>query len=165
VPQEIRTAPARNLGVAQVQQSPAISIGQSVRWGGTIVATQNLADATEIEVLSRPLDHEGEPRLGSRGEGRFIARFAGFLDPAEYAKDRELTVVGAILRIDTRKVGSYPYPYPVVAAQSRYLWPQREQVLLYPYPDPWYGPGWGPWPGAWGPWPYAPGFRPWWGPW
>lgn len=165
IPQAIRTAPAKPLSVAQVQQAPAGLEGRRVRWGGSIVATVNLPQATEIEVLSRPLSRDGEPRTWDPGEGRFVARIAGFVDPAEYAKDRALTVEGTLLRLETRMVGDYPYAYPVVAAEARHLWPEAPPPSASPYPGPWgwpgYGPGWGPWGG----WPYGPGFGPWRGPW
>ncbi len=169
IPQTIRTAPAQPLTVAQAQQSPDRLKGQRVRWGGSIVSTVNLAQTTEIEVLSRPLDREGEPRTWLSGEGRFIARVSGFVDPAEYAKDRELTVEGPLMGLSTRKVGDYPYAYPVVAAETRYLWPQTEPPSAYPYPWPWGWSGYGPWRGPWGgPWgnPWGPGpYGPWWEPW
>lgn len=163
IPQAIRTEPAQPTTVAQVQQAPAALAGRQVRWGGRIVATINLPDSTEIEVLSRALNTDGRPRTGAPGQGRFIARATGFLDPAEYAEDRELTVTGPILGVETRKVGEYPYAYPVVAAQTRYLWPKSLPPPVYPGPWPgWpYGPGFGPW---WGP-GWGPGWGPWWGPW
>jgi outer membrane lipoprotein len=159
----------RSLTVAQAQRGADVYSGQRVRWGGSILAVRNLPDSTEIEVLSRPLDRDGEPRADADGTGRFIARIAGFIDPAEYAEDRLLTVVGLIDGVETRDVGEYPYRYPVIAVSSRYLWPVVEPDP-YPYGYPWYygGYGYGPWHGPWygsgfGPW-YGPGFRPWYGP-
>ena len=165
IPQPIRVAPTGPLTVAQVQQAPAPVEGRRVRWGGSIVATINQPQTTEIEVLSRPLSRDGEPSLWEPGEGRFIARIAGFVDPAEYAKDRALTVEGPLLRLETRNVGEYPYAYPVVAAEARYLWPEAPPPSAYPGPVPWGWSGYGPWGGPWGGWPYGPGLGPWWGPW
>ena len=66
VPQAIRGDPAEGalkpVSVAQVQQDAESYRGQRVRWGGSIIAVRNLPDNTEIEVLSRPLDSDGEPR-------------------------------------------------------------------------------------------------------
>jgi outer membrane lipoprotein len=157
VPQAIRIAPAAAVSVTQVQQDPTKYVGQRVRWGGTIIAVENGKHTTGIELLARPLDSDGEPRADLPGVGRFIARIPAFADPAEYPKDRLLTVVGKVEGIETRPVGDYPYRYPVVAAETRYLWPQPVRpAYLYPYPYPWYGPWYGPWYPPWGPW---------WGPW
>ena len=174
VPQAIRADPAEGalkpVSVAQVQQGAESYRGERVRWGGSIIAVRNLPDNTEIEVLSRPLDSDGEPRADADGTGRFIARVPGFIDPAEYKKDRLLTVVGLIDGVETQDVGEYPYRYPVIAVSSRYLWPEVDSAP-YPYGNPWYygGYGYGPWFGSgygpgFGPW-YGPGFRPWYGPW
>ncbi|WP_295441616.1 Slp family lipoprotein [uncultured Thiodictyon sp.] len=159
IPKAIRTAPVTAVTVAQVQQEPARYPDQRVRWGGTIIAVNNLADVTEIEVLSRPLDSDGEPHSGEPGTGRFIARVTGFLDPAEYQKERALTVVGTLAGVQTRPVGDYRYAYPLLRVESRYLWPKAAPPVTYaPYGYPgWYGP-WGPWG------PYGLGYDPWFAP-
>jgi outer membrane lipoprotein len=138
-------------------------MGRTVRWGGTIVSVTNRAHSTEIEILARPLDGDGEPRPGAPGEGRFLAEAQGFLDPAEYPNDRSLTIAGPLLRVETRQVGEYPYVYPVVRADSRWLWPESPPPYLYPGygPWPWGGPWYDPW--RWpfyGP-PYGIYARPW----
>jgi outer membrane lipoprotein len=159
VPQAIRTAPRPVLSVAQVQQDPNNFLGQRVRWGGTIIAVVNGKRTTDIELLARPLDDDGEPRASAAAEGRFIARIRGFADPAEYPNDRRLTVVGKVEGVETRDVGDYPYRYPVMAAETLYVWPKPEPPPYpypYLYPYPWYGPWYSPWYRPWGPW---------WGPW
>ncbi len=144
LPQVIREAPAKAIEVAQVQQDPARLTGQRVRWGGTIIAMTNLPASTEIEVLARRLNADGEPRIQSEGNGRFIAQVPYFLDPAEYEKARSLTVVGILAGVQTRSVGDFRYAYPVVRVETRYLWPKRPPPMAYgPYGYPGYGyPGW-----------------------
>ena len=112
--------------------------------------------STEIEVLARLLDRNGKPRSGSSAQGRFIAETAGFVVPAEYPKDRDLTVVGIVTGVETRAIGDYPYRYPVIAVETRYLWPEPQLPLAYPYPGPWVGSWSDP---VWGPWSRPPGFR------
>jgi len=160
VPATIRTAPAVTVDLAQVQRDPARFTGQPVRWGGTIIAVRNHPDNTEIEVLARPLDAVGAPRAGSEGQGRFMARVGSFLDPAEFGVDRELTVVGPITGTETRPVGDYPYLYPIVRVEHRYLWPAAPP----PSADVYYGPGFSPFYGPWyDPW-FGSGFSPWYRP-
>jgi outer membrane lipoprotein len=161
VPGAIRDGGA-SLTVAQVQQAPQSAIGQSVRWGGTILAVRNLPDRSEIELLARPLAHDGEPRAAAKPVGRFIAEVSGFVDPAEYPQDRRLTVFGAVREVVVREIGEYPYHYPVVTASSRYLWPLERWPVAgpsslyargawvwgppyWPYPGPFYGPYYRPW--------------------
>ena len=140
-PEAIRQAPAGQPGVSEVQQEPERFVGTTVRWGGTIIKVENRPDTTLIEVLARPLSSKGRPDADAGGEGRFVARFEGFLDPEEYARDRLLTVTGKIAGIRERPVGEYRYRYPLVIPDSFYLWPVEQPASYYPYyPGPFYDP-------------------------
>ncbi|MEA3274407.1 MAG: Slp family lipoprotein [Pseudomonadota bacterium] len=152
VPQAIREAPAVSVTVEQVQRQPTGFIGQPVRWGGTILAVHNRERVTEIELLARPLSASGEPRTGSSGGGRFLAEIKGFLDPANYPAKRLLTLAGRLDRVETRAVGEYPYSFPIVRADTLYLWPEPLPPQ-YPYPPYWYDPWYYPW--------YRPSYYPW----
>lgn len=152
VPDSIRDPSATTVEVSQVQTQPNRYLGQRVRWGGTILGVSNREHTTEIEVLSRRLGHDGAPVSDSRGQGRFIAEVPGFLDPAEYAKDRKLTLVGTLSGMETRPVGDYPYRYPVLRVESRHLWPKPVSPGLYGPPYPWFSPWYDPW--------YDPFYRP-----
>jgi outer membrane lipoprotein len=158
VPEAIRESPPRPVAVAAAQRSPNDFLGHRVRWGGTIIAVHNRERTTEIEVLSRPLGADGEPREEEPGEGRFIVLLEGFADPADYPKKRLLTAAGTLVRVETRPVGEYPYPYPVVTAGSLYLWPEPPPPPPpWYYADPWYSPWYRPWR-PWYPW-YDPWYR------
>lgn len=158
VPQAIRKAPAAVPTVAEVQQAAPGYLGQRVRWGGTILAVRNQAEATEVELLARPLRDGGEPHGEAPGAGRFLAEVPGFLDPAEYPEGRLLTLSGRLVRVETRPVGEYPYRFPVMSAEVWHLWPEAPEpvyvappALYYPWYDPWYFPGFRPWYHPWRP--------------
>lgn len=142
--------------VRAVQGEPARYLGREVRWGGEILSLHNRAGSTEIEIYARPLSRDSEPRPDG-GEGvRFIARLAGFVDPAEYSPGKRLTVRGRLAEAIMRPIGEYPYRYPVVDAQVYRLWevykPAPEPAWYRdPYHDPWWP--WGPW-GPYRHWPY-----------
>jgi outer membrane lipoprotein len=158
VPPSIRSGAADALTVAQARESGGQPAGTRVRWGGRILAVHNAPDTTQVQVLSLPLSRDGEPQREGGGQGRFIARVQGFLDPAVYAEGRLLTVYGVLAGAETRPVGEYAYVYPVVDVVDRHLW---EEVQPAPPRDPWcdpwdpfygypYGwPGWRPWPHCW----------------
>jgi outer membrane lipoprotein len=157
IPQTIREAPADNPSLEAVRASPADYMTRQVRWGGKLIETANRQDATWLTVLGASLSKDGEPQPGEDNAGRFIAIVPQFLDPKVYAADRKVTVTGTLLRTETRLVGEFPYTYPVVQAQSWYLWPKEPEAPYgYPYPG-WYDPWYGPWPGPWySPWyPYG----------
>lgn len=153
VPEPIRTAPPAEVHVEEVRTAPQTFLGTTVRWGGHIVAVRNLRDTTLIEIVARRLDQEGRPLEEDRSSGRFLAKVAGFLDPAIYAAGRELTVRGQIEGVIEQPIGEFPYTYPLVRAERVHLWPPRPvRVPARPYYyDPfWYDP-WYPWG-----WPYYP---------
>lgn len=149
-PEPIRENIAANPTIGQVQQNIAQYKDSRVRWGGEIFSISNLASHTKLEIISRPLNESAKPQPVDASNGRFIAVFKGFLEPASFAKGRYVTVIGNVTELESSKIGSYEYQYPVVLVDSFYLWPQ-EQYMYAPYPrhydpffyDPWYP--WYPW--------------------
>lgn len=135
--------------------------GERVRWGGRLVETRPDASQTCFEVLGTPLGASARPRGEDTTLGRFLACREGFYDPAVFAVDREITVIGSIEDVETRSIGEYPYPYPRVAAEVVFLWPERDDSEVY-----YVGAlGWYPHPYGWGsyrlrPWHTHPKARP-----
>lgn len=153
VPEAIRTEAPGNVQIAEVHEHPPQFRNAAVRWGGSIVSTRNERDHTIIEIVGRELDKEGRPRQEDRSLGRFLAKVNGFLDPAIYKAEREVTVHGRVEAVVEQAIGEYRYSYPVVLAEAAYLWPPRLHPPRYPYHDPYYYDPWYPWG-----WPY---YRPW----
>ena len=159
LPPELREPPVPDLSVAEVQAAPLDHAGQLVRWGGKILEVRNRPQVTEVEVLATALGDSGVPAVDGAGLGRFIAEIPGFLDPAEYPKDRRITVAGPVTGSRTRSVGDYPYSYPVVAATQYRIWaPPVPDPYWHRYPyygPPFYPWGWGhPWYPWYPRWPY-----------
>jgi len=155
VPLLIRQGPLDSPAPAVVREQDGDYAGQTVRWGGMLIATGNEEHFTRLTVLALPLTRDGEPGSGDDSLGRFIAIVPGFLDPKVYAADRLVTVTGTLRGVEAGMVGEHPYRYPVVEAEAWYLWPEPG-TASYDYPyypgwyDPWYGPWWyGPWYDPW----------------
>lgn len=130
--------------------------GERVRWGGEIIKVDPHADSTCFEVLSRDLDASARPLRRDQSGGRFIACRSGFYDPEVFVRGRDITVVGTVTGSEKGRVGEFDYTYARVAADAIYLWPKRPLVVEqrnYWSPDPFWGPGFGPyWGGGyWGP--------------
>jgi outer membrane lipoprotein len=96
-----------------------------VLWGGVIVQTTNLKDATQIEVVGFPLDEHQEPETGGEPQGRFVVMQPGYLESAEYAAGRRITVVGPLTGTRPGRIGERDYTYPVVAPDKIHLWPEE----------------------------------------
>jgi len=159
IPKPIREPAPGDPGVAAARSAPQGAYrGQAVRWGGSIIDTDNRAARTRLTVLAQGLDSDGRPD-GDAGGGRFIALVDGFLDPAVYTKGRLITVSGHLVASQTHSVGQYPYRYPVVKVDSYYLWPVLRHSDWRDAPPYWYDPYWGPYYDPWYPyhrpgWPY-----------
>ncbi len=165
VPIEIRQPVLDAPSIAQVQQDPQSGKGKRVRWGGVIASVENRADDTWVEVVSKTLGDQGRPVSDDVALGRFFARVPGFLDPAVYAADREITVYGVVEEEVKRNIGEKPYRYPTVRSERLYLWPVYLAAPYGYYPDPyWYDPFYYPyrfWPHRY--WRRHPfGFSPYW---
>ncbi|MEJ2509705.1 MAG: Slp family lipoprotein [Gammaproteobacteria bacterium] len=144
IPKPIRQPVAGDPGVAAVRSEPETAYrGQAVRWGGSIIETENHAQQTRITVLAQTLDSDGRPD-GDQSGGRFIALVNGFLDPAVYQAGRLITVAGHIAGTETHLIGKYPYRYPVVQVDTYYLWPPLRHYDWRDAPPYWYDPYWGP---------------------
>ena len=144
VPLPIRTAPATSLSQSEAGADAASHMGETVRWGGTILETVHRENITRLTVLGRPLHKDGEPKSSDDSAGRFIAIVPEFLDPKVYAADRHVTVTGTLAGTEAGQVGEHTYNYPVVNADAWHLWP-REVTRSYRY-DPWYDdPFYDPW--------------------
>lgn len=152
IPLAIKTAPPGDPSPQEVVARVADLEARPVRWGGTLLATENRENTTWLTVLAQPLSDDGKPKESDESPGRFIAIVPGFLDPEVYSRDRRITVAGTVLRTETRKVGDFAYPYPVIQAEATHLWPAGVE----PYDDYWY-----PYPGyrwQYDPWLYHPYF-------
>lgn len=126
------------------------SVGARVRWGGEIIETEPDSEGTCIEILARKLDRTYRPETGDRSQGRFLACRDDFQDPAIFRSGREVTVIGQIEELMPGHIGEFAYRYPVVNAETLYLWPIRPDVVhvrhhpgYWGWYDPWYDPWWG----------------------
>ena len=135
VPREIGRAPANDISVTQVRADVQRYVGQPVRWGGTIVDMDNDAEESTLEIIARDLRRDGRPAIEDRSPGRFIAVVEGFLDPAIFTEDRDITVFGTIEGEVSGRIGGRSYDYPIVRVQQYQLWRVMDPR---PYPAPGY---------------------------
>lgn len=143
LPPAVKNVPVTDVTYSQASRNPSSYENTSVRWGGVVIDVQNEENYTLVQVLSYPLNYYGRPQLTKRSGGRFVIKSSEFLDPAVYAKDRELTVAGVIKGDIERTIGNKKVRLPLLSSTAIYLWP------LYQYDPYGYGygyrgyPGWG----------------------
>jgi len=112
---------------SQLVASPGQGSNVTLVWGGVIINSENLADSTRLTVLSYPLNRSQKPDLGKPSTGRFIAVKAGYLENADYASQRRVTIQGKVVRVEHGKVGDADYDYPLVHVDAITLWPTAAQ--------------------------------------
>jgi len=117
-----QTRSAADNSPAAVAADPARFQGQRVEWGGQIAAVHNLRNRTELEVLAYPLSSGGRPGIAGSPLGRFIAVRSGFLEPADFAPGRLVTVSGVIGPPREGAVGETRYLFATLSAESLRLW-------------------------------------------
>lgn len=122
-PYDIGNADPRITPVEAAKDVPGM-LNHTVAWGGLIAIAKNLKDKTEIEVVAYPLDSERRPDRDAAPTGRFLAIQSGYLETADYAPGRLITVVGTVTETRTGTVGEAKYVYPVVVATQLRLWPK-----------------------------------------
>ena len=108
----------------EAAQDVAGMLNHTVAWGGLIAAAKNLKDKSEIEVVGYPLDSENRPNHDAKPTGRFLVIQPGYLETADYAPGRLITVVGTVTETRSGTVGEAKYVYPVVVATKLQLWPK-----------------------------------------
>jgi outer membrane lipoprotein len=99
--------------------------GRPVEWGGVIIAAENRRDSTWLELLAYPLNDAHKPRTGARPLGRFLAIHPGYLETADYAPKRWVTVVGRVQELRVGKVGEAPYRFPLIEIDRIDIWRDR----------------------------------------
>jgi len=117
------TAQVSALTPLDVQQGGPAADGTEVLWGGRIVAFDNRADHAEIEVVAFPLARDQSPLTEAPSEGRFLLVLPGYVESADYAVGRHLTVRGLLAGTREGKVQEYAYLYPVVRGRDVHVWP------------------------------------------
>ena len=147
-PIPISKVPEGNLSVAEVRTDTTRFIGTEVRWGGVISTVENKATQTWVEIVSRELRKNGQPKVSAESGGRFIASFQGFVDPVVYRVGYLLTILGTIEGQTSHPIGEYTYSFPVVSVAGSHLWQMESEPVRYEYPPPWW---------YYDPWPFYPG--------
>jgi outer membrane lipoprotein len=100
------------------------TVGETVVWGGRIVALVNQAGGTEFQVLAVPLERGNVPHIGEASVGRFIAWYPGFLEPEDYSPGRWVTLAGTLEGRVTGSVDGRPVQFPYVYTGQVHLWPR-----------------------------------------
>jgi outer membrane lipoprotein len=101
--------------------------GTPLLWGGIIIASSNLKQVTQFEILAYPLDGNLRPDTGKQPLGRFLAQQQGYLETADYTAGRLMTVSGTLQGTRIGRIGESEYTYPVLQVKQHYLWSRASE--------------------------------------
>lgn len=99
--------------------------GVQVLWGGVIISSANLKDATQFEILAYPLASNQRPDTDKQPLGRFLALQEGYLEASDYAQGRLISVSGMLQDKRSGRIGETEYIYPVLKINQLHLWKRR----------------------------------------
>jgi len=114
---------------SQVVASGTSFTGTRVLWGGIIINSSNLTNSTRLEVLAYPLDSQQRPQTDQPAGSRFFAYHPGYLETADYAAGRLISMVGIINDIEEGRLGEHRYHYPRIDTEQAHLWPLKSQEI------------------------------------
>ena len=122
VSSDISFAPAIDVSYGEVVKNVPEYLGTNVRWGGQIIAAEDVGDKTRLTVLAYPLDKVGRPNGQADPNfngGRFIIETYNF-DESEGG--RFITVYGLISDKEVLTNGKLQKEIPVVSAIDTMEW-------------------------------------------
>jgi outer membrane lipoprotein len=114
------------IGFDELRKDPQRLKDEVVLLGGKIITTTPHDQGTELVVLQLPLQIGKRPNSKGTSQGRFLVQTPEFFDPAVYAPDRLVTLVGEIQGVESRPLGQTVYRYPELALIEMKLWPEEE---------------------------------------
>ena len=150
---DIRAA-AMPVDFPDLMANPERFRGETVILGGEIIDAVPTANGTRLNVLQTRTDAAERPGSSDTSQGRFVAMYQGFLDPAIYATGRQVTVAGTVAGAQAQTVGNTQQTQPLINAQQVYLWPQPQPRYYYAPGPYYYYPFYNPF------WPYEPFYEP-----
>lgn len=141
ISQSVTKKADRSLSFEEIRDNPDQHRGTVVILGGTVIRTETRQNETLVEVQQKRLGVSMEPRDGDdKTGGRFLARFPGTLDPAEYTRGRRITVGGEIEGRAWVSSGEQEVAYPLIRAMDSRLYDTcGEGLYAYSFYKDYYG--------------------------
>jgi outer membrane lipoprotein len=117
----------RDVTPEAVSADPHRYQGHIVEWGGLVVSGHNFRDRSELEILAFPLQSSGRPDRDRPSLGRFVAVRAGYVETAEFAPGKWVTVAGPVAGLRMTPTGTTRRPLPEIQMRDAYLWKTYQQ--------------------------------------
>lgn len=119
---QIKHAPAIDVSYEEVEGKVNEHLGVHVRWGGQVIAAEDMNNKTRLTVVAYPLKQNGKPdrKAASEFENQQFIVETEALD--RQLENRFITVYGPIAGAETLTNGNLERVIPVVAALDTKEW-------------------------------------------
>jgi outer membrane lipoprotein len=123
IPPELEEQIDSSVSFRDIQASPQAMQGRTVLLGGEVLGARRVQEGVELEVLQLPVKGEDPPtERRTESQGRFLAIDRGAGDPAAFPPGTKVTLVGAVVGEETRRLDESTYRYPVFVVKHLYVW-------------------------------------------
>ena len=123
IPPELEEQIDASVSFRDIQASPQTVQGRTVLLGGEVLGARRVQDGVELEILQLPVKGDDPPvERRTESQGRFLAVDRGAGDPASFPPGTRVTVVGAVMGDETRRLDESTYRYPTVDVKHLYVW-------------------------------------------
>ena len=97
----------------------------AVIWGGKIIAVNNLADATAVQVVAYPLDRAQRPDMRAPSLGRFVLVLPGCAVSLDYPPGRWLSARGHVIGSEIHRIDEHDVVHPLLRGDEVHVWPRE----------------------------------------
>ena len=108
----------------EVAAAPERYHDATVVWGGKILAVDNLAETTDVQIVAYPINRNQRPDTHAASIGRFVLAIAGYAEVADYPPGRWLTVLGRVVGSEVHRIQERDVVYARIAPDDVHLWPR-----------------------------------------
>jgi outer membrane lipoprotein len=131
VSKEYRDMADMEISPSLLLKDPDAYRGKIVILGGMIVSSVNKQEGTYVEVVEKPLDFRGIPKLTDITHGRFIVFHEEYLDTAVFSKGRYVTVAGEVIGKQIQPLGEIDYSYLLIKSKELHLLKPGEGIPIF----------------------------------
>jgi len=104
-------------------------VGRNVRWGGEVASVTPTERKTCIEVIDRPLAHDGKPLHTGQTDSRFLACTPQFYPRGLY-EGQDVTMTGTLEPPARGALDGLEHRYSRVAIVTLNFWPQPSASVV-----------------------------------
>jgi outer membrane lipoprotein len=120
-----KDAPPPGPPPAEVAAAPERYHDATVVWGGKVLALDNLAQTTDVQVIAYPLDRNQRPDTRAPSSGRFVLSIPGYVEATDYPPGRWLSVRGRVVGNEVHRIQERDIVYPRIAPDEVHRWPRE----------------------------------------